>query len=312
MRWVCLPQAFRSPDVFDLNDGLWYSPDTGRLALLFSDAVVIVEGGGLFPGLKVGNAELALAPTLYAGHNWWAGGGWCVFRSLVSSRWTAMQGSGPAEPVAYYDEDSGSVVGDAWHDSQSLPMSPSAATSPSATFAAQGTATGSLTVSMFWPRWRKSGTPTTGDWTSPLGGQYEPIDGATGTLLLGAPAWRRDTDGAIFQHRTGGGIWQYDRRIMSRWWDHIVEASDESGDYCFYNNRDLRLREFPTDGQDADLFTLDADSGDYSPAGHLVSLGDRVVPYFSPAATGSPMFSHVIGRPMRWSAWPKSTISRIS
>lgn len=286
MRWVCLPQAFRSPDVFDLNDGLWHSPDTGRLALLFSDAVVIVEGDGLFPGLKVGNAELALAPTLYAGHNWWAGGGWCVFRSLVSSRWTAMQGSGPAEPVAYYDEDSGSVVGDAWHDSQSLPMSPSAATSPSATFSPHGTATDPVTVSMFWPRWRKGGTPAAGDHVTPLGGQYAPLDGASGDLLVGAPAWRRDTDGAIFQHRSGGGIVRYDRRITSAFRDRIVEASDGSGDYCFRGNGDLRLREFPTDGQDADFFTLDEESGDYTKAGSLVSLGERVVPYLSPAATG--------------------------
>lgn len=236
MRWVCLPSAFHSPDVFDLT-GIWYSPDSGRLALPLSEAVVIVEHGGLFPGLKVGSAELSLQPSLYAGHNWWAGGGWSVFFSLVSARWTAIQDATPHEPVAYYDEDSASVVGDAWYDADAaaLPLSPGAAASPSASFTARGTASGTATVSMFWPRWRKAGAPASSDYLSPLGGQYEPIDGATGTLLLGAPAWRRDTDGAIFQHRTGGGIWQYDRRIMSRWRDYIVEASDESGDYCFYN-----------------------------------------------------------------------------
>lgn len=284
MRWICLPQAFHSPDVFDLSDGLWYSPDTERFAIPFANAVVVVGRGGLFPGLRIGDAELALSPSLYAGHNWWRGGGWCVFRALASSYWTAIRGNAPAEPVSY--EDSGSVVGDAWYDSQSLPMSPAEASSPSATFSPHGTATGSVTVSMFWSRWRKGGVPAAGDWTSPLGGEYAPLDGADGTLLVGCPTWRRDTDGAIFQHRSGGGIWRYDSRIPPMFRDRIVEASDESGDYCFSRNRSLRLREFPTDGQDAALFTLDTGSGEYTPAGRLVSLGMHVVPYFPPAEIG--------------------------
>ena len=287
MRWICLPQSFRAPDVFE-QAGIWYSPDAGLCALLFPDAAVVVETANFFPGLKVGSAELALAPSLYAGHNWWAGGGWCVFRSVVSGLWTARRGSSPAEPVAYYDEDSGSVCGDAWDSLASglLPMSPAAPNSPSATFAARGTATESVVVSMYWPRWRKGGEPAGGDYISPLGGAYLSLDGADGTLVLGCPVWRRDTDGAIFQHRSGGDIVRYDRRVPAYFRDRIVLASDGSGDYCFSSAPGLRLRAFPTDGQDADLFTLDEESGDYAPAGRLVSLGACVVPYFSPAETG--------------------------
>lgn len=286
MRWVCLPQSFRSPDVFDLT-GVWHTDDrTGGLyALHFAGAVVIVEDANFFPGLKIGSDELSLRPTLYCGHNWWSGDGWKVFRSIVSGLWIATNelGTNPREPVE----------GDAWYSSVSIPVSPEAAVSPSASFSPQGTATRAIAAQMYWPRWRKGGQASSDDYCTPLGGEYAPIDGASGTLLLGTPAWRRDTDGAVFQHRSSGVISKFEN-IFASFRDRIVpvtdfDPDDVSGDFCFYGNRTLRLREFPEDGSDADLFTLDEESGDYTPAGHFVSLGERVVPYvparYVPAAS---------------------------
>ena len=47
MKWICLPQTLRVPYIFDLSE-LWYNPDSERLVLVGSSALVLVEKANLF------------------------------------------------------------------------------------------------------------------------------------------------------------------------------------------------------------------------------------------------------------------------
>lgn len=246
MVWICLPQTFEIPGVLSIEGGgVWACPDRGLVAFVGSSVSIVANGA--LPCVKAGSATLAIADTLYSGKSWFgAGSGTVVFYSAIREAWICRNGYVPVEPVLQTDPDTGNVSGDAWFESSSFDPSPFSGSV--ASFSAKGTASGSMNVQPWWPRW--TGQKSSSQGLAPFRGTFSAQDGATpSTITIGSPTWNRivgSTSGPYFQHRSGGE-W-----VAPSSGAKIVPASDvfpddTSGDYVFSDDTGLRLRSLPSD-----------------------------------------------------------------
>lgn len=276
MKWICLPQHFRIPYIYELKRGIWYSPDSGLFALVGSSSVVLVEAANFLPHADVDGRPLAMQSSLVNGLPWFRDGERALFYSYVLSTWVLSQ-DGLRDPVATVDPSTGDEIGCSWHEG-SWSFSPWSSSSASvATFLPKGGAVGNVSVAIVWPRWRKLGV-SSNDYITPLGGTYFPVDGASGRKSLGVPAWRRGTDNLVFMLRTGGDYVApaTDARIVPA---SDVWEDDETGDWVFSDHPEFRfIGESPRAGFAARFYTLDASTGVYTQVGRLYNLGNPVVP----------------------------------
>lgn len=278
MKWICLPQTLRVPDIFDLSE-LWYNPDSERLVLVGSSALVLVEKANLFPTVRIGENTLSLQNGLYNGTPWFANheAGAVFFSSLArGGNMVYRENGGIVEPRSIVDPDTGEDTGDAWFEG-SWSFSAFGTSFPNATLSAHGSASGSVTVETVWPHWRKAWT-SKNEYRTNLGGAYSPLAGASGTVSLGVPAWRRNTDNRVFIRRSNGELSTPDGDAK------IIATQDGSGWLTFSDAPDLRLLAYPEAGRRCTIYTL-AEDGSISTVGGLVSLGTEVVPYL-PSASG--------------------------
>ena len=265
MNWICLPTTIRVPGLNPVS-GLWYCLDDGLCAVVHGRNISIVADNGLLPGISVDGSHLAVSTThAYNGHPYYTSLGYVVFFSVAASRWI-LRTNGIYEPVNAVDPNSGDITGDAWWIGGSSDVA--------GTYSARGTATGEHTVAVHWPRWDKSFTTHVSGLTD-LGGVYSPQDGASGTVEIGVPGWKRREDGEIFLHRTGGSFAApaTGAEIVAA---SSLDAEDETGDFVFSDRPDLRLRALPSAGQRSNIYTFDGET--YVRAGFLDSVGTHCVP----------------------------------
>lgn len=309
MRWVCLPQSFRLPGVQVLCYGLWMREDRELFGAAYTTGVrpaadvspgrfAIFTPDNILPGVSVDGVHLAPQPTLYNGCPWFwtlgAGVG-CVFYSLTENgpRWiSAVYHGGPRAPLNSEPWYLGPGAVDAF-----------ASGTASYTFEARGTAPEGTTrtVARHWPRWdRRFSTPSDGlTW---LGGTYSPVDGASGTRVIGMPCWRRSSDSVVFAEGSAGTI------SAPATGAEIVPASDvfpgdETGDYVFSDNAAWRLRSSPSASSSPYYYTLS--DGVYTRAGRLnwSGIGVPEIPqamFESSYSAPGTARQFLVGEPVAW------------
>lgn len=295
--WICLPQRLVVPDIFDVA-GVWICRQTNRFALASSSAVVIVGASNLFPSVRIDGQTLALEAPSYHGHAVFDAGAYgAFFHSVVRDKWI-FNPNGLAEPRSILEPDTEEEVGDGWYEASSWSFDPFASSFDAVELTAKGTASGSVSVEVVWPHWRKQGGYESA-YVTPLGGSYSPLCGASGTVLIGAAAWRRGADSAIFVHRSGGSY------AAPATGAEIVPASDideedETGDYVFSDAPRWRLRELPSDGSNIAYYTLAGDT--YTRAGYLYSISAKCVPRLPSVPSGVLPYSAglLVASPPQW------------
>lgn len=286
MNWICLPTTIRIPGLNPIV-GFWYCLDDGRCAVRNGSKIAIVPDYGLLPGVSVDGSHLGVSTSrTYNGRPIYGSSEYVVFFSVAVNSWI-LRADTAYEPVNAVDPDSGDVTGDAWWIGGSSNVA--------GTYSARGTATGQHTVAVHWPRWEKTGTSQQNGLTY-LGGVYSPKDGASGTIEIGVPGWRRSVDGMIFLHRTNGSFAApaTGAAIVGA---SSLDAEDETGDFVFSDMPDLRLRALPSDGQRATIYTFDGES--YEQAGYLNNAGTHCVPAV-PYSVARPQRSIYIATAPTW------------
>lgn len=206
MSWIKTPTKLRT-ETFRISD-LWvelFSSTRHRYAYLFDDGsnadkYVITED---YIGFKLKVDSTVLEPVYadFNGNIYFQGGNYLLFYSgsvlpivgtTTCGGWVLMEGSSSANvgyiPIAWENEETQAVEGDAWWSGGNLP------TSGTVDFSPFGTAFGTKTVEFYMPRWEKTAAGVSGDrLTDNVLGTYSDPDGINDDLFVGSRFWAKST-----------------------------------------------------------------------------------------------------------------------
>ena len=207
MSFHYVPGQFRIPKtpLFAMPDGIWCGAD--------ADSGVFAFEAGYSWGGRIMSRELCFSLSIDGsvmkpvfssinGYIYWSGSGYVYYTQTYG--WVYMSGMFPGyEPLEDYDSKDGerTWTGDRFYTFYSFPQQSGSA----ATLTQRGAIHDSgqeKELTVVWPRWKAK----RGEF-----GEYEPVDGATGTRWLGLPRFRGGGEYFVRSFAKTNGYFTYGR-----------------------------------------------------------------------------------------------------